>query len=141
VFHFSVVVLMYEDLSPHQLAELENIVEQYVNEFGKMESEIESILETSAVKNVTTLEAHPIDVQQQILVVRDRALSTGYVAISTISNLIQKFRSAPSKLLQIFIRLVNRFVSLLTKYVGLFKIDSIEITISLSPSVVVTLKP
>jgi hypothetical protein len=128
---------MSEDISQRDLGELE----RYVRELEEVDDNLKDIIERSTSKSLTSLQEHPEMIQGQILAQRDKALSIGYAVTATISSLIQKFRAAPSKLLQLFIRLVNKFVSLITTYVGIFKIDSIEITISLTPSIVVILKP
>jgi hypothetical protein len=132
---------MPERLSSSEISELEELIKQYTTEFEKIDKDLEALIGSPPTANAMSLESHSPELQKKILMHRDQALSTGYAVISTISNIIQRFRTAPASLLKIFIKLVNRFIALLTKYVGLFKIDSIEITISMTPSVVVTLKP
>jgi len=123
-----------------EIDDIENIAEEYVGKLDKIDENIESIVGPD-VDAMARLDSYEPEEQREILKNRDEALSIGYSAISIISNVVQKFKSVKSKLIKSFIKLINSFVSLLTKYVGVFNIDSISITISMTPSIVVTLKP
>jgi hypothetical protein len=84
-----------------------------------------------------SLENYDIKTKNKINDGPDRVVSIVYTAIATISILIRRFRTA--KLSNLFIHRVNRFVSIITNYVKVFKIDSIQVTIGLAPSIVITL--
>lgn len=131
---------MYDEPSSQEIEEIENIAEDSFGKLSNIDEKMTRIV-GSDVDAMTRLESYGSEKQKEILKNRDEALAIGYSSISVISNIIQKFKSVKSKLIKSFIKLINRFVSLVTKYVGVFKIDSISITISMTPSIVVTLKP
>jgi hypothetical protein len=127
---------MSDDIPDNEINRIKQSMEGYINDFDKIDHEISNMIKDSN----KTLEDYDSKTQSKIMKGRDKALSIGYTAIATISILIRRFRTA-SKLSDLFIQLVNRFVSLITKYVKVFKIDSIQVTIGLAPSIVVSFKP
>ncbi len=130
---------MPDDIPSEEIDDIKRTMEGYINDFAEVDSNISRIVKNSTTKTLQ-LESHDENTQNMILENRDKALSTGFIAISTMSLIIRRFRSA-AKLSNLFIQLVNRFVSLITKYVSLFKIGSIQVTISLTPSIIITFKP
>lgn len=130
---------MPDDIPSEEIDDIRRIMQGYIADFAEVDSNISKLVKNSTTKTLQ-LELHDEDTQNMILENRDKALSTGFIAISTMSLIIRRFRSA-AKLSNLFIQLVNRFVSLITKYVGLFKIESIQVTISLTPSIVIVFKP
>ncbi|MDE1841656.1 MAG: hypothetical protein KGI09_07220 [Thaumarchaeota archaeon] len=131
---------MSDDISTNELENMRKMTQSYINEFDEIDGKISNLVKNSATKTGTMLEEYPEEIQKSILDGRDKALSTGFIAISTIALIIRRFRTA-SKLVDLFIQLINRFVSLITRYEKLFKIDSVQVTTSLTPSVVITFKP
>ncbi|MDE1728096.1 MAG: hypothetical protein KGI02_03345 [Thaumarchaeota archaeon] len=130
---------MSDDISVNELDNIQKTMQSYINNFDEIDKEICNLLQNSNA-NTTALEEHSVETQKSILDGRDKALSIGFIAISAVALIIRRFRTA-SKLVDLFIHLVNRFVSLITRYEKLFKINSIQVTISLTPSVIVTFKP
>lgn len=129
---------MLEDIPSEEINDIKRIMEGYIDDFTDIDNNISKIIKNSTTKNLQ-LESYDENTQNMILENRDKALSTGFIAISTMALIIRKFRSA-AKLSNLFIQLVNRFVSLITKYVRLFKIESIQFTVSLTPSIVIVFK-
>lgn len=130
---------MSDDISIDELENIKKTMQSYINDFDLINEKIFNLIQNSSAK-ATVLEEHPVETQKSILEGRDKALSIGFIAISTIALIIRRFRTA-SKLVNLFIELINRFISLITRYEKLFKIDSVQVTISLTPSVIVTFKP
>lgn len=130
---------MPDDIPSEEINDIRRIMEGYIADFAEVDNAISKLVKNSTTKPLQ-LESHDENTQNMILENRDKALSTGFIAISTMSLIIRRFRSA-AKLSSLFIQLINRFVSLITKYVGLFKIESIQVTISLTPSIVIVFKP
>ncbi len=130
---------MPDDIPAEEINDIRRIMEGYIDDFAEVDDAISKLVKNSAAKPLQ-LELHDENTQNAILGNRDKALSTGFIAISAMSLIIRRFRSA-AKLSDLFIQLVNRFVSLITKYVGLFKIESVQVTISLTPSIVIVFKP
>jgi hypothetical protein len=128
-----------DDIPSEEINDIRRIMEGYIADFAEVDNAISKLVKNSTTKPLQ-LESHDENTQNMILENRDKALSTGFIAISTMSLIIRRFRSA-AKLSSLFIQLINRFVSLITKYVGLFKIESIQVTISLTPSIVIVFKP
>jgi len=128
-----------DDIPSEEIEDIKRIMEGYIDDFTSVDRNISKLVKNSPAKTLQ-LEAHDENTQNMILENRDKALSVGFIAISTMSLIIRRFRSA-AKLSNLFIQLVNRFISLITKYVGLFKIESIQVTISLTPSIVIVFKP
>jgi len=118
------------------LREFESLVDSYIKQLDKLDKDVAELLESSP-QRAMSLDAYPADTQLKILEKRNETLSIGYALSVSITDLTQNFRIAPSKLLELLLRVITRFLSLLTKYVGVFKIDSIEITISMTPSIAV----
>lgn len=131
---------MSDDISTTELDNIKQMMQDYIDNFNEIDEKISGLLKNSVVKASTTLEEYPKETQNIILENRDKALSIGFIAISTIALIIRRFRTA-SKLVSLFTELINRFVSLITRYESLFKIHSVQVTISLTPSIVVTFKP
>lgn len=131
---------MSDDISTEELENIRKTMQSYINDFNEIDEKISRLLKNSGVKASTTLEQYSEETQNVILENRDKALSIGFISISTIALIIRRFRTA-SKLVSMFIELINRFVSLITRYESLFKINSVQVTISLTPSIVVTFKP
>lgn len=132
-------MIMSDDISVDELDNIQKTMQSYINDFDEIDEKISNLLQNSSA-NTTVLEEHSTETQKSILEGRDKALSIGFIAISTVALIIRRFHTA-SKLVDLFIQLINRFISLITRYEKLFKIDSIQVTISLTPSVVVTFKP
>ncbi len=130
---------MSDDISHEDLDEIKKLIEGYIKKFDEIENNVSGLLKSSQKENLA-LEDYSKEIQTALLEARDKALSVGYIAISTTGLLIRRFRTA-SKLTEIFIHLLNSFVSLITRHQNLFKIDSVQFTISLNPSVVVIFKP
>ena len=130
---------MPDDIPSEEIDDIKRIMEGYIDDFTNVDNNISKLVKNSTTKTLQ-LESYDENIQNMILENRDKALSTGFIAISTMSLIIRRFRSA-AKLSSLFIRLVNRFVSLITKYVRLFKIESIQFTVSLTPSIVIVFKP
>ena len=130
---------MPDDIPSEEINDIRRMMEGYIADFVEVDNAISKLVKNSATKTLQ-LESHDENTQNLILENRDKVLSTGFIAISTMSLIIRRFRRA-AKLSNLFIQLVNRFVSLITKYVGLFKIESIQVTISLTPSIVIVFKP
>lgn len=131
---------MSDDISTAELENMRKMVHSYINDFDKIDDKISNLVKNSTVKTITILEEYSAEIQKSTLDGRDKALSIGFIAISTIALIIRRFRTA-SKLVDLFIQLINRLVSLITRYEKLFKIDSVQVTTSLTPSIVVTFKP
>lgn len=131
---------MSDDISNDELENIKKTMQSYINDFNLIDEKISNLVKNSGVKTTTSLEEHSSETQKAILEGRDKALSIGFIAISAIALIIRRFRTA-SKLVDLFIQLINRFVSLITRYEKLFKISSVQVTISLTPSVIITFKP
>jgi len=128
-----------DDIPYKEIEDIKHTMEGYIAVFDDADNKISKLIKSYAAKDLQ-LESLGENIQDTILENRDRALSVGFIAITTMSLLIRRFRSA-ARLSNLFIQLVNRFVSLVTKYVSLFKISSIQVTISLTPSIVITFTP
>ena len=131
---------MSSDISLEEIDNIKQMMESYISDFVNIDNNVSNMIKNSDENTLLKFEAFDKETKDEILRNRDEALSIGFIAISTMSLLIRRFRSA-SKLSSLFIQLINRFVSLITKYVGLFKIESIQVTISLTPSIVIIFKP
>ncbi len=129
---------MPDDIPSEEINDIKRIMEGYIDDFTDVDNNIAKLIKNSTTKNLQ-LESYDEDTQNMILENRDKALSTGFIAISTMALIIRRFRSA-AKISNLFIQLVNRFVSLITKYVRIFKIESIQFTVSLTPSIVIVFK-
>lgn len=130
---------MPEDIPSEEINDIKRIMEGYIDDFIDVDNNISKLIKNSTTKTLQ-LESYDENIQNMILENRDKALSTGFIAISTMALIIRRFRSGVN-LSNLFIQLVNRFVSLITKYVRLFKIESIQFTVSLTPSIVIVFKP
>jgi hypothetical protein len=151
------------DVEVDQLIEL---IDTYESQLKTIEEKISDILNTVPKQfpagYVVKLEDLPPDTQMNILAYRNQALSIGTAALLGVSNKIQQLILIPEveipgvfletypkrppeklrkKLIDSFTNLMNTFISLMTKNIHLFKIDSIEIMIGLTPSITVRLKP
>lgn len=131
---------MSNDISNADLDNMKQMMQDYIDNFNEIDEKISDLLKNSSIKARTTLEEHPEEIQNVILENRDKVLSMGFIAISTIALIIRRFHTA-SKLVSLFTELINRFVSLITRYESLFKIHSVQVTISLTPSIVIIFKP
>ncbi|MBS3922651.1 MAG: hypothetical protein KGZ37_05820 [Nitrosarchaeum sp.] len=129
---------MPDDIPSEEIDDIKRIMEGYIGDFTNVDNNISKLVKNSVIKD-QQLESYDENTQNLILENRDKALSTGFIAISTMALIIRRFRSA-AKLSSLFIQLVNRFVSLITKHVRLFKIESIQFTVSLTPSIVIVFK-
>jgi len=56
-------------------------------------------------------------------------------------NFKKKIKNVPSKILNALLAFFKSFWKIISKYISIFKIESIKITISATPSVEVVLKP
>ena len=117
--------------------EFESLVDSCIKQLEKLDKDVAELLGSSPQRGVRSLDAYPADTQLKILEKRNEALAIGYALSVSITDPLQNFRIAHSRPLELFIRVITRFLSLLTKYVRVFKIDSIEITISMTPSIAV----
>lgn len=131
---------MPDDISFEELDNIKQMMEGYISDFTNIDNNISDMIKNCDDSTLLKLETLDKKTKDEILRSRDKALSIGFIAISTMALLIRRFRSA-AKLSGLFIQLINHFVSLITKYVGLFKIESIQVTISLTPSIVIIFKP
>jgi hypothetical protein len=129
---------MPDDIPFEEIDDIKRTMEGYIDDFTNVDNNLSKLIKNSVTKD-QQLESYDENTQNMILENRDKALSTGFIAISTMALIIRRFRSA-AKLSNLFIQLVNRFVSLITKHVRLFKIESIQFTVSLTPSIVIVFK-
>ena len=72
---------------------------------------------------------------------RATLFSSVTTVLSSVSSLFQKLKSVPSVILNELFNFLNSFWKIVSKYINIFKIESIKITISVTPSVEVVLKP
>jgi hypothetical protein len=86
------------------------------------------------------LEVQP-GVRAAVMGARASLLSNVTIVLSSVFSVIQKFRIAPSSLLNALSDFLTAFWRIILKYIGIFKIDSITITISTTSSIVVVLEP
>jgi len=130
---------MSSDIPLEEINDIKQTMEGYITDFTNIDNDVSNMIKSfdQATLKLETLDR---ETTTKILKNRDELLSIGFIAISTMSLLIRRFRSA-ARLSSLFIQLINQFVSLITKYVGLFKIESIQVTISLNPSIVIVFKP
>ena len=113
---------MSSDISTEDLENIRKMMQSYINDLDEINDKISDLVQNSNVKTNIILDDNPVEIQKAILENRDRALSIGFIAISTIALVIRRFRTA-AKLIDLFIQLVNQFVSLITRYEKLFKVS------------------
>jgi hypothetical protein len=68
-------------------------------------------------------------------------LTAVQAVVPTASTFLQKLRTIPSSLMNALSNFLTVFWKIVSRYFNLFKIESIQITISINPSIVVVLKP
>ena len=106
----------------------------------EIESSLDGLARSLHGLTVEVLESQP-SVRVAVMDARASLLSNVITVLSSFSGIIQKFGSVPSTLLNALSNFLTAFWRIISKYIGIFKIDLITVTISATPSVVVVLKP
>jgi hypothetical protein len=90
--------------------------------------------------SVEVLESQP-SVRAVMMDARASLLSNVTTVLFSVSGIIQKFKFVPSSVLGALSGFLTTFWRIISKYFSIFKIESITVTISVTPSIVVVLKP
>jgi Ni,Fe-hydrogenase III large subunit len=133
--------MSYPELSKEEIDDVVSFIKEQTEELEEIESNLNNLTRNFPRLTVDVLEAQPPDVRAGIMNVKASLLSSVTTVLSWVSGVIQKFRSAPSSVLSALLDFLNIFWRIISKYTGIFKIESITVTISVTPSVVVVLKP
>jgi Mg2+ and Co2+ transporter CorA len=85
------------------------------------------------------LQLIPREHQEKIAQYQAEIISSLTTILPMASKMIQR-EETPRKLLEKLHTYIRKAITLLTQYIKIFKIESVEITISMTPSIVITLK-
>jgi hypothetical protein len=132
--------MSYPELSEGEVADLVGFIVERTKELERIEGGLDGLARSLPRLSVEVLESQP-SVRAAVMDARASLLSNVTTVLSSVSSVIQKFRIVPSSLLNALLNFLTAFWRIISKYIGIFKIDSITITISTTPSVVVVLKP
>jgi Ni,Fe-hydrogenase III large subunit len=133
--------MSYPELSKEEIDDVVSFIKKQTEELEEIESNLNNLTRNFPRLTVDVLEAQPPDVRAGIMNVKASLLSSVTTVLSWVSGVIQKFRNVPSIVLSALSAFLTTFWRIISKYTSIFKIESITVTISVTPSVVVVLKP
>jgi hypothetical protein len=131
--------MSYPELSEGEVADLVGFIVERTKELEEVEGGLDGLARSLPRLSVEVLESQP-SVRAAVMDARASLLSNVTTVLSSVSSVIQKFRIVPSSLLNALSNFFTAFWRIILKYIGIFKIYFITITISTTPSIVIVLK-
>ncbi|MEM2570068.1 MAG: hypothetical protein QXT67_09070 [Candidatus Bathyarchaeia archaeon] len=133
--------MSYVELSHNEINEIVDFIYGQIEVLEKIDSSLSELTTEFYALTAEVLETQPSNVQLAIMNAKATLLSSVTTVLSSVSGLIQKLRRIPSVILNALFNFLKIFWKIISRYMNMFKIESITITISMTPSVVVVLKP
>jgi|GEM_PF-1276621 hypothetical protein len=133
--------MSYLELSQDEVNDIVNFINQRAEELENIERNLNNLTRNFRALTVEELESKPFDIKASIMDAKASLLSNVTNVLSSVSGLFQKIKSVPSKILNALLAFLKIFWKIISKYISIFKIESIKITISATPSVEVDIKP
>jgi hypothetical protein len=133
--------MSYLELSEEEIDELVSFIYERTEELKGIESSLDRLTENFRTLTVEELEIQPHEIRAGIMAAKASLLSNVTTVSYSVSGLIQKLISVPSRVLNALLTFLSSFWRIILKYIGIFKIESITVTIGVTPSVTVVFKP
>lgn len=135
------IKIFYVELTEIEIDEIVNFIEGQTEDLERIEVELSDLTRGFPELTIKAFEEQPFNIQAAIMDARAALLSSVTTVLSMFSGLIQKLKSIPSKILNALSAFLRKFWKIVSKYISIFKIESITVVISVTPSVTVVLKP
>lgn len=133
--------MSYIELSPDEINEIVKFINNQRIVLEEIDCKLSDLTRDFYALTAEALERQPLGVQSEITDARATLISSVTTVLSSVSGLMQRLKSVPSKILDALFNFLESFWKIISKYLSIFKIESITITISMTPSVVLVLKP
>jgi hypothetical protein len=122
-----------------------NSLIQFINEHTKqlvyIYEKLDEWTHRHDIRTTDELDRIPLHDRLELLDARAVVLTAVQAVLPPASSILQKLKSIPSSLLSALSKFLTVFWKIVSRYLNLFKIESIQITIGINPSIVVVLKP
>jgi hypothetical protein len=130
-----------EEPSESEINSLIQFINEHTNQLIYIDEKLAEWTRRHSIPSTDELDRIPLHDRLELLDARAVVLTAVQTVLPPVSTILQKLKSIPSSLLSALSQFLTMFWKIISKYLNLFKIESIQITISINPSIVVVLKP
>jgi hypothetical protein len=130
-----------EEPSESEINSLIQFINEHTNRLILIYEKLADLTRMHGISSTDELDRIPLQDRLELLDARAVVLTTIQAVLPPASTVLQKLKSIPSSLLSALSQFLTVFWKIVSRYLNLFKIESIQITIGINPSIVVVLKP
>jgi hypothetical protein len=130
-----------EEPSESEINSLIQLIDEHTRRLIQIYERLEAWTDRYGIPTTDELVRIPRRDMLELADARAVVLTAVQVVLPTASTILQKLKTIPSSLISVLSNFLTVFWKIVSRYLNLFKIESIQITISINPSIVVVLKP
>jgi hypothetical protein len=127
--------------SESEINSLIQLIDEHTRRLVQIYDRLEAWTSRYGIPTADELDRIPRHDMLELADARAVVLTAVQAVVPTASTFLQKLRTIPSSLMNALSNFLTVFWKIVSRYFNLFKIESIQITISINPSIVVVLKP
>jgi len=130
-----------EEPSESEINSLIQLIDEHTKRLVQVYDKLEAWTSRYGIPTADELDRIPRHDMLELADARAVVLTAVQAVVPTASTFLQKLKTIPSSLMNALSNFLTVFWKIVSRYFNLFKIESIQITISINPSIVVVLKP
>jgi hypothetical protein len=130
-----------EEPSESEINSLIQLIDEHTRRLVQIYDRLEAWTSRYGIPTADELDRIPRHDMLELADARAVVLTAVQAVVPTASTFLQKLKTIPSSLMNALSNFLTLFWKIVSRYFNLFKIESIQITISINPSIVVVLKP
>jgi hypothetical protein len=130
-----------EEPSESEINSLIQLIDEHTRRLVQIYDSLEAWTSRYGIPTADELDRIPRHDMLELADARAVVLTAVQAVVPTASTFLQKLKTIPSSLMNALSNFLTVFWKIVSRYFNLFKIESIQITISINPSIVVVLKP
>jgi hypothetical protein len=130
-----------EEPSESEINSLIQLIDEHTRRLVQIYDRLEAWTSRYGIPTADELDRIPRHDMLELADARAVVLTAVQAVVPTASTFLQKLKTIPSSLMNALSNFLTVFWKIVSRYFNLFKIESIQITISINPSIVVVLKP
>jgi len=130
-----------EEPSESEINSLIQLIDEHTKRLVQVYDKLEAWTSRYVIPTADELDRIPRHDMLELADARAVVLTAVQAVVPTASTFLQKLKTIPSSLMNALSNFLTVFWKIVSRYFNLFKIESIQITISINPSIVVVLKP
>jgi hypothetical protein len=127
--------------SESEINSLIQLIDEHTKRLVQVYDRLEAWTNRYGIPTADELDRIPRHDMLELADARAVVLTAVQAVVPTASTFLQKLKTIPSSLMNALSNFLTVFWKIVSRYFNLFKIESIQITISINPSIVVVLKP